>query len=329
MTSLYVDRRGVELKANGEALVFTENGERVGTVPLQPLTRVFLRGDVKLTASLLGKLGEHGIGVVVLSGRKGTPSLLLGRPHNDAARRIAQYCLSLDEAYCLVFSRSIVTTKINGQLAFIRERLQSDTMHRYPLSNCEKRLAGMIDQIDKQRSISSLRGLEGAAAATYFEALAEILPESLHFHGRNRNPPRDPVNATLSLTYTMLHAETVLALYGTGLDPFIGFYHSLNFGRESLACDVMEALRPQADRFVLTLFRQGTLSADDFSRTDGACLLGKAGRSRYYVAYETQAEVFRRQLANACSEAAEAVSGTAGHPTNQTSQLFEDGEAFA
>ena len=54
MTSLYVDRRGVELKANGEALVFTENGERVGTVPLQPLTRVFLRGDVKLTASLLG-----------------------------------------------------------------------------------------------------------------------------------------------------------------------------------------------------------------------------------------------------------------------------------
>lgn len=329
MTSLYVDRRGVELKADGEALVFTENGERIGTVPLQPLTRVFLRGDVKLTASLLGKLGEHGIGVVVLSGRKGTPSLLLGRPHNDAARRIAQYRLSLDETYCLGFSRSIVATKINGQLAFIRERLQSDAMHRYPLSNCEKRLAGMIDQIDKQRSISSLRGLEGAAAATYFEALAEILPESLHFHGRNRNPPRDPVNATLSLTYTMLHAETVLALYGTGLDPFIGFYHSLNFGRESLACDVMEALRPQADRFVLSLFRQGTLSNDDFSKTDGACLLGKAGRSRYYAAYETQAEVFRRQLANACSEIAEAVSGAAGYPASQAIKQFEDGEAFA
>ena len=86
MSSLYVDRRGVTLKADGEALVFYENGQRVGTVPLAPLARVFLRGEVTLTSSLLGKLGERGIGVVVLSGRKALPTMLLGRPHNDAAR---------------------------------------------------------------------------------------------------------------------------------------------------------------------------------------------------------------------------------------------------
>ena len=77
MTSLYVDRRGVELKADGEALVFYENGVRVGTVPLVPLSRVFLRGDVTLSSSLLGKLGARDIGVVVLSGRKAEPTLLL------------------------------------------------------------------------------------------------------------------------------------------------------------------------------------------------------------------------------------------------------------
>jgi CRISPR-associated protein Cas1 len=93
MSSLYVDHKNVELKADGEALVFSENGMRIGTVPLQPLSRVFLRGDIKLNSGLLGKLGEHGIGVIVLSGRKSVPSLLLGRPHNDAARRIAQYPL--------------------------------------------------------------------------------------------------------------------------------------------------------------------------------------------------------------------------------------------
>ena len=89
MTSLYVDRRGVTLKADGEALVFYENGERIGTVPLAPLSRVFMRGDVTLSSALLGKLGERGIGVVVLSGRKAVPTILLGRPHNDAARRVA------------------------------------------------------------------------------------------------------------------------------------------------------------------------------------------------------------------------------------------------
>jgi CRISPR-associated protein Cas1 len=252
----------------------------------------------------------------------------LGRPHNDAARRIAQYRLSLDESYCLGFSRAIVSAKLQGQLDFIRERLATDAMHRYPLTTCDKRLTGMIDQIDAQDSIASLRGIEGAAAAAYFEAMAEILPESLHFCGRNRQPPRDPVNAILSLTYTLLHAEAVLSLYGTGLDPFIGFYHALSFGRESLACDLMEALRPQADRFVLALFRQGTLGADDFSKTDGACLLGKAGRSRYYAAYESQAENFRRQLAESSSDIANAVSQ---HPGNPAAQKLShpDEEEFA
>ncbi|MCE1186568.1 MAG: CRISPR-associated endonuclease Cas1 [Rhodocyclales bacterium] len=297
MSSLYVDRRGIELKADGAALVFSENGERVGTVPMHPLSRVFLRGEVKLTASLLGKLGEAGVGVVVLSGRKGQPSLLMGCPHNDAARRVAQYRLSLAPDFCLRFAQAVVQAKIEGQHRLMTERLDAQPLHRYPLSRCVRRLSEYLPQVDAQTSLASLRGLEGAAAACYFEAMAEILPAGLGFTGRNRQPPRDPVNAALSLSYTLLHAETVLALYGAGLDPYIGFYHALDFGRESLACDVMEALRPEADRFVLALFRQETLRTSDFSRTAEGCLLGKAGRARFYEAYETQAESFRKLLA--------------------------------
>jgi CRISPR-associated protein Cas1 len=307
MSSLYVDRKNVELRADGEALAFYENAERIGTVPLNPLSRVFLRGDIKLSTTLLGKLGEHGIGVVVLSGRKHHPSLLLGRPHNDASRRVRQYQLSLDGEYCLKFSRAIVAAKISGQLEFVREQKTALPMHRYPLTVCERQLAGMQDRIDAQESIATLRGLEGAAAASYFQALAEVLPDKLGFRSRNRRPPRDPVNATLSLTYTLLQSEAALALYGAGLDPFIGFYHALDFGRESLACDLMEALRPQADRFVLSLFRKETLTVGDFSTADAGCMLGKAGRGRYYSAYETHAEHFRRELENAVADVAAAI----------------------
>ena len=327
MTSLYVDRRGVELKADGEALVFTENGERIGTVPLKPLSRIFLRGDVRLTAGLLGKLGEHHIGVVVLSGRKGTPTLMLGCPHNDAARRIAQYRLSLDPDFCLRFSRAVVEAKLRGQLAFISERRDADLLHRYPLVTGERRLAELVTRIDAQQNIAGLRGLEGAAAAIYFEALTDIVPESLHFKNRNRRPPKDPVNALLSLTYTLLHAEAVLALYGSGLDPFIGFYHALDFGRESLACDVMEALRPQADEFVLAMFRREEVRVDDFSTTDAGCMLGKAGRSRFYGAWENCAEGFRRQLNEAVRDIAETLS-TMAVPTG-VKVSPEDEEEFA
>lgn len=307
MTSLYVDRKNVELIVDGDALVFYENDERCGTVPLNPLSRVFLRGDIKLTASLLGKLGEHDIGVIILSGRRGLPSLMLGRPHNDASRRVAQYKLSLDQTFCLAFSKAIVTSKISGNLAFVEERKDADPMHRYPLTQCAKQLRRSLDSVDGQTNIASLRGVEGAAAAQYFSALAEILPASLKFSGRNRRPPMDPVNAVLSLTYTLLHSEAVLALHGSGLDPFIGFYHSLSFGRESLASDVMEALRPDADRFALSLFRKEDLRPDDFSMTSSGCLMKKAGRSRFYMAYETQAERFRRDLSVAVNDIVQVV----------------------
>ena len=306
MTSLYVDRRGVTLKAEGEALVFYENDERVGTVPLAPLARVFLRGDVTLSSSLLGKLGERGIGVVVLSGRKAVPTLLLGRPHNDAARRVA-YARSRDGEFCLRFARAIVEAKLRAQAGLLAERRDSEPRSRYLLTLSLQRLASSIAAADEQPSIASLRGLEGAGAAAYFEGFADLLPERLHFAGRNRRPPRDPANALLSLGYTLLHAEAVLALYGAGLDPFIGFYHALDFARESLACDLVEALRVEVDRQALMLFRSEKLRPEDFTQSEAGCLLGKAGRARFYAEWEALAARLRKLLAESVSDVSNAI----------------------
>lgn len=312
MTSLYVDRRGVTLKADGEALVFYENGERVGTVPLAPLSRVFLRGDVTLSSSLLGKLGGRGIGVVVLSGRKAEPTLLLARPHNDAARRVAQYRLSQDGEFRLRFACGVVEAKLRSQAAFLAEHRDDEPRSRYLLTLALRRMETAIAAVSGQTSIASLRGVEGAGAAAYFEGFGDLLPEHLHFSVRNRRPPRDPVNAALSLGYTLLHAETVLALYGSGFDPFIGFYHTLSFGRESLACDVVEPLRVEVDRHILQLFRQEKLRADDFSTVDGGCWLGKAGRARFYADWEPLAERLRKRMAEAMSGLATAMGQVSG-----------------
>jgi len=296
MSSLYIDRRGVELEADGEALVFRENGERIGTVPLAPISRVFLRGDVRLQSSLLGKFGERKIGVIILSGRKAEPTLLMARPHNDAAKRIAQYRLSLDEAFCLNFSRNIVKRKLVAQHDFLASRREHDLEHRYELTLALRKLDNIAEQSQKKNNIAALRGAEGAGAAAYFEGLAAIAPPRLNFHQRNRRPPRDPLNAMLSLGYTLLHCETVLALYGAGLDPFIGFYHQLDFGRESLACDVVEPLRCEVDKFALELFRKETLRTEDFATTQSGCMLGKNGRAKFYGAWELLAEKLRKLL---------------------------------
>jgi CRISPR-associated protein Cas1 len=192
MTSLYVDRRGVEMRLDGAAIAFYESGGRIGTVPSARLERVYLRGDVTLTSGLLGRLGQMGIGVIVLSGRRAEPSLFLPRPHNDASLRVAQTRLHLDAAASVEIARWLVRGKIRAQIALGEEWRETVKSNRAPLNHVREALCGMLPQVAAKGSVDALRGLEGAAAAQHFKALAAVLPDSLRFAGRNRRPPRDP-----------------------------------------------------------------------------------------------------------------------------------------
>ena len=296
MSTLFVDRRDIQLEHDAGALIVRDRGERIATVPLAPITRVVLRGSVQLSASVLSSLGERGIGVVILSGRKGQATLFFGRPHNDARLRVQQTRLSLDAAFSLTCARHFVRCKIEEQIQWFDQLRQQRPQQRYPLSHAMQLLGRQLDGVDRAAHLDSLRGVEGAAAAAYFEGLRAVVPESLAFNERNRRPPRDPFNALLSLTYTLAHAETALALHTAGLDPCVGYYHQISHSRESLACDVMEAVRPLADRICLEMVASQTLTAEHFGHSASGCLLGKAGRTRYYGAYEAQAPALRKAI---------------------------------
>lgn len=304
MSSLYIDRKGTELKLSGEALICYENDERIGTIPLAPIDRIYLKGDVSLQASLLAKLGERNIGIICLSGRKNTPSMFIPQPHNDAERRLAQYGLASNEAFCLAFAKKLVMLKLLTQKNWLWQASNARADKKVLLVPKAEELEGLIRKISEQTSLPSLRGIEGRAASVYFTALSIYLPPSLKFDGRNRRPPRDPFNAVLSLTYTLLHSEAVLASYGAGLDPYIGFYHSLDYGRESLACDLIEPLRPLVDNWLLGCFRDETLRVEHFSTTQEGCFLGKAGRVHFYQAYEKMVGNWRKMLTENCFDLA-------------------------
>ena len=298
MTTLFIDKRDVEIDYESGALVLRSEKERLSTIPIEPIKRVIIHGNNAICSRALGKLGEHGIGVIVLSGRKHEPTLFMPRAHNDASRRIRQYQLSLDPSFCLRMSQEIVSAKLFSQMNTLTnladcEQFKTVLWARDDLQRLYEQCA-LVDGLDR------LRGIEGTAARRYFSALSAIVPKRLQFHGRNRRPPRDPFNAVLSLTYTIIHSEAVMTSYLHGLDPYIGFYHALDYSRNSLACDLMEPIRAQADLFALHLFKDELLRVENFSTTSGGCLLGKAGRSRYYPEYEEFAQGFRQTLNQIC-----------------------------
>lgn len=313
MTTLFIDRKGLSVRADGAVLAFYEQERRVGTVPLNLLERVCIRGDLQLSAGVLGKLGEHGVGVLVLSGRKRAPVLMMPNLRRDARRRTAQFVRAQDLGFCLKLAQKWVDEKLSRQhtlLLQLGSRNQALTAH---LAADAAAVAAAREGIAQAQCLATLLGLEGVAAAHYFSAWAKYLPPSLGFSGRNRRPPRDAVNAALSLAYTVLHFETVRQIYLTGLDPFVGFYHALAHGRESLACDLLEPMRPLCDEWVLSLFSERSLRAEDFSLQQGACVMGKAGRMRFYAAYEEVVKTWRIQIHALCAALLADLKGDPSH----------------
>lgn len=302
MESLYIDRRDTVLNVEGERLlVFHPEMARATSVPLSHLKFLVVSANTSLNTNVLQALSRAGVSLIALNPRKSDDAAFtLPFRHGHAQRRMAQYAFWQDAAARREASRRLVAFKVVSQCRTLTRLLRHHPQERRALSRALDILRGISERLrETDLSLESLRGLEGAAAAAYFSALGYCVPASLGFTGRKRRPPTDPVNVLLSLTYTLAHCEAVRALNGVGLDPLLGFYHDLSYRRESLACDLVETLRPRIDDWVIRQFNRQVMRLDHFStdeRLNGACQLGKAGRAVYYASYESAAQHWRRLL---------------------------------
>ncbi len=301
MTTLYIDRKELEIRMKGRALTLSDSDGLKRTVPLSMLRRIVIRGDVSITTGVLGRIADEGIAVLMLTGRQHQRcARLYGSAHGDAGIRLAQYRAAQEDDFRRYWSGRLVLSKLLGQLRFLRQlkRVRPDRV--YPLSQgigtLEKCIRSLKEAPPDSRTVSSLMGLEGAAASAYFSAYSTVFAPTLMFSDRNRRPPKDPVNSCLSLGYTLLHHEAARYLFGAGLDPQLGIYHEIAYGRESLASDVIEPLRWRVDRWVWERFRSQELKKEDFTMDNEACLLKKAGRQRYYAGWESFVVPIRRLL---------------------------------
>jgi len=316
MGTLYLDRSGLELRIDGDALALYTRGERSGTVPIGLLEKIVIKGEISLTSNVLGRLADAGVSVLMLSARHSRRvAFVHGRFHNDARVRLAHYRAVLDDEYALGWSSRIVRAKISAQVAFLKKAGDEKPEAKKDLFGPIAGIKSCGEALSIAVTTDGVRGLEGASARLYFAGLSHLFPPSLQFNGRNRRPPRDPVNAVLSLAYTLAHHEAVRACHLAGLDPLLGFLHKPAWGRESLACDLIEPFRPRLDAWVWGLFRERVLRPEDFHRDKGAVLLGKAGRHRFYEAYEAKSPVWSRALVRLARALASSV-------TKKTPDLF-------
>jgi CRISP-associated protein Cas1 len=283
---LLVQDPRARLRLEGEALVV--DGAEGGRLRrgFGEVSHVVLMGGAGVTMPALHECCRREIPIAHVSGAGWFYGLTTGLPHKNVELRAAQFAGAGEERRCLSIARSLVAAKIRNARVLLRRNGR-------PTSKELALLQRFAERAEAAPAVDTLLGIEGSAARLYFGRFATMvkgaaaLGEAFKLEQRNRRPPSDPLNALLSLAYTLLAKDLAIAALTVGLDPLMGFYHRPRYGKPALALDLMEPFRPLvADSAVLTAINNGEVVADDFVERAGGVLLKPAGRRRFLAAYE-------------------------------------------
>jgi CRISPR-associated protein Cas1 len=286
MPVLYVTQPGAEVRKKGARLQVEWQGQLLATLPLRLVERLVLLGPVQLSAAATQVLLQARIPVLFCNIR-GNCYGVLTAGYGDSELLLAQVERYRDETYRLGIAKAIVSAKIIHQIRLLRRHARN---HPNPVIT---QIADQIEQIlmtlPNRSSVSEVMGVEGQASALYFSAFGHCLRQSeITFTERNRRPPRDPVNAILSLGYMLVLSEVLSAVMAQGLHPGLGFLHEVSNRHPALALDLQELARqPVVDRLTLSLFNRGVLTKDDFlTQPNGGVRLKEQSLKRFLLFYE-------------------------------------------
>lgn len=306
---LYVQSPRAFVRKDGDVLVIEVEKQKQAEARLGEVSQIALFGNTMLSASALHECFRRDIPVSWHSYGGWFIGHTIGTGHHNVETRTFQYQASFDSRVCLQLARGWVAAKIANSRTLLRRNWRgisgfdetddddaADQENAQPSQAPTELLVALKEDaahVTKAASLDVLLGVEGAAANRYFRNLSAMLKSdsdptmSFDFMGRNRRPPKDPVNALLSFAYAMLTREWTIVLAAVGLDAYRGFYHQPRFGRPALALDMMEPFRPLiADSVVLMAINNGEVRPTDFLRAAGSCNLTDSGRKRFIAAFE-------------------------------------------
>lgn len=283
----HVQAAGATIGKSGGVLEIRYRDGQRQDVAMRSLSHLSLYGQVHITTAALQALCDEGLGVSFFSSGGWYYGALGNVGGHNVPARLAQFQAATNPGAALRLARAFVRGKLLNCRTLLRRNAQPAPQRTLA------RLRQLAHEVTEASDLAVLMGLEGTGARLYFESFASLLqPRSgdrttFDFEGRNRRPPRDPINALLSFAYAVLLKECRIALTKVGLDPSVGFLHQVRPGRPALALDLMEEFRPLlADSTVLSAVNMDVVQAADFVSAAGAVALRESARKAFLGTYE-------------------------------------------
>lgn len=289
LNTLYITNPDYYLSLEGETVTVLSDKKKIGKIPLHNLESIITCGYMGASPALMGKCAQEGISIIFLSRNGKFLARIVGEQYGNVILRKTQYRVSECEEESIKLAKCFIMSKLYNS-RWILERAIRDHKLRVDteaLKSASLTLKNSLNSAYECKSMDSLRGIEGEAASIYFGVFNELIlqqEEDFSFEFRSRRPPLDKVNALLSFAYVLLTSMCTSALESVGLDPYVGFMHTIRPGRKSLALDLVEELRSVfADRFVITLINKKLILSKHFiEQEDGAVLLNDEGKKIFF-----------------------------------------------
>lgn len=279
LNTLYVTSEDSYLSLDGENIVVSDKGSEIGRLPLHNLEGIVSFGYRGTSPALMGACADRNISLCYLTPQGKFLARVSGKIKGNVILREQQYNRFLDEEKSLEIAKNCIIGKIYNA-RWVLERATRDHSMQVDvekLKTASESLKNSLNYVRNCNSKEQLRGFEGEAAKVYFSVFDELIlqqKKDFAFHGRNKRPPVDNVNALLSFVYTLLTNSISSALETVGLDPYVGCLHTERPGRTSLSLDLIEELRPVlADRFVLSLINKKMVTGKNFKQKENGAVL--------------------------------------------------------
>lgn len=276
LNTLYVTTPDSYLSKDGLNVVVSRDGKELLRIPIHNIESIITFGYIGASPGLMKLCSDNGVSLTFLSPQGRFIGHLNGATRGNVLLRKKQYEIFDNDEICLNLCKIIISAKIQNSRNILRRHLR-DYGDNDALISCSKRLEHMKHKALNTTCIEDLRGIEGKAANIYFSVFNELVltqKDVFIFTERSRRPPRDEINAMLSFVYTLITNDMVSALETVGLDPYLGFMHTIRPGRPSLALDLIEEFRGYlGDRLVLSLINRRQVKRNDFIKQGDTVLM--------------------------------------------------------
>lgn len=271
---IYIKENGCVVKKRGENFLVTKDGNKLLDIPYSKVNRIFLIGSQSITPQAVEFTLDKEKDILFLNKYGQFRGIIKSNNRKNVYIRLAQYEIWRDKEKRIDFAKNILKAKINNQIKFLKK-----------FQKCAFNKETIFNKIENCKTINELLGIEGEASREYFDNFDDIILGSLKFEKRSRRPPKNEVNALLSLTYSLTKNLILLQLEIEGLDTYIGYLHSIKYGRESLALDLLEEFRSVCDHVVIKWINRNEFKKKDFIEKENGIFLTESSFKKYLEKY--------------------------------------------